>query len=259
MSSSAKRALRILETIGRAGRPLGVSEIARMLALPAGTVFRSLDALHRADLIARYQASSRYVLGGAAERLRRSLIARFRMREVVLPYLRQLASISGETASLHARLGWYGVRIASAPGTGEVTNAPPLGETHPLGEHYAGEAILAFLTDAAIARYCAWAAARGLRPLQMERELGAVKERGFALSEADFEEGASIAFPIRSGAGEAIAALAIEGPVFARNKAQTGDLSGWREIVAHVEALARTQGSLFENPFPHLNPDSLIF
>jgi DNA-binding IclR family transcriptional regulator len=185
----------------------------------------------------------------------RSLIARFRMREAVRPYLRQLASISGETASLHARLGWYAVRIASAPGTAEVTNAPPLGETHPLGEHYAGEAILAFLSDASVARYCAWAAARGVRP----PEIGAVRERGFALSESDLDEGASIAFPIRSGAGEAIAALAIEGPVFARNEAQTGDLSGWREIVAHVEALARTQGSLFENPFPHLNPDLLIF
>jgi hypothetical protein len=36
MSSSAKRALRVLETIGAADRPLGVTEIARRLSLPPG-------------------------------------------------------------------------------------------------------------------------------------------------------------------------------------------------------------------------------
>ena len=123
MSSSAKRALRILEFFGHADHPLGVTEIARALSLSPGTVFRGIDALHRADLVSRYQSSSRYVLGHNAERLRQSVFARFRIRELALPYLHQLASVSGDTASLHVRLGWYSVRIASAPGTAEVTNA----------------------------------------------------------------------------------------------------------------------------------------
>ena len=70
MSSSAKRALKIVEVLSGADRPLGVTEIARALALPPGTVFRGLDALLRAGLVARYQASSRYVPGPLAERLR---------------------------------------------------------------------------------------------------------------------------------------------------------------------------------------------
>src|SRR4029077_2143666 len=104
MSSSAKRSLRILETIGRSARPLGVTEIARAMQLPPGTVFRSLDALVKCGLAARYQESSRYIVGATVERLQRSLLARFRMRDACLPYLHQLASASGETASLHVRL-----------------------------------------------------------------------------------------------------------------------------------------------------------
>jgi IclR family acetate operon transcriptional repressor len=257
MSSSATRALRILDEIGAADRPLGVTEIARDLLLPAGTVFRSLDALVRAGLVQRYKASSRYVLGPAAERLRRSLIARFRMRDAVLPYLRQLASVSGETASLHVRLGWYGVRIASAPGTAEVTNAPPLGEAHPLGAAYPGKAMLAFFLAADIARYRAWAAGGSGHPADEDRELRHVRERGFALGETGFENASAVAFPIRVD-GAPIAAIAIEGPVFAHGRTEPDGLADWRAILAHVEALARTQAGLFENPFAHLHPDSIL-
>ena len=110
MSSSAKRALRILEFVSDSDHPLGVTEIARLLSLAPATVFRSLDALSRADLVSRYQASSRYVLGAAADRLCQSLIARFRIRELSLPYLRQLASVSGESTSLHVRLRKYAMK-----------------------------------------------------------------------------------------------------------------------------------------------------
>src|SRR3954463_2329107 len=116
------------------------------MQLPPGTVFRGLDALAKHGFVARYQASSRYVIGSTVERLRRSLLARFRMREAVLPYLHQLASVSGETASLHVRLGWYGLRVASALGTGEVASTPALGQTYALGGHFAGKAILALLS-----------------------------------------------------------------------------------------------------------------
>jgi IclR family acetate operon transcriptional repressor len=255
MSSSAARALRILDRIGRARRPLSVTEIARESSLAPGTVFRSLDALARSDFIVRYHASSRYVLGGTAERLRRSVTAVFRMRESVLPYLRQLASVSGETASLHVRLGWYCVRIASAPGTAEVTNAPAVGETHLLGDYYAGMAMLAFLSDAQIARCRAWSAKHGV-PFR-ENEILAAKQTGIARSDTEVAGACAIAFPVRPTV-EAIAAIVIEGPVFLRAGGHPVGFSDWREIVAHVEALARAQPGLFENPYAHLDPDSWV-
>ena len=260
MSSSAKRALRILEFVSDSDHPLGVTEIARILCLAPATVFRSLDALSRADLVSRYQSSSRYVLGPAANRLSQSLIARFRIRELSLPYLRQLASVSGESTSLHVRLGWYSVRIASAPGMAEVTNAPLVGDTRALGDTYAGKVILAFLSDAEIARYRAWAQAHDIDwPEKRDRELRWVRKNGVVLGTAELgQTRMPAAFPIRVR-DAAIAALTIDGPVLDEAPDPVaGPFSDWLGIVTRLESLAHAQPALFENPFAHIDPDTIV-
>ena len=130
MSSSTRRALHILEQVGAAEHPLGATEIGRALGISAGTVFRGLDALERAGYVGRFQSSAKFVLGKTVGALRQNLFARFAIRDICMPYLRQLAFASGETASLTVRLGWYGVRIAAAPGTNDVTSSP-LGRIRP--------------------------------------------------------------------------------------------------------------------------------
>jgi DNA-binding IclR family transcriptional regulator len=245
LSSSAGRALRILETVGAAERPLGATDIGRALGLSAGTVFRGLDALERAGYVARFQASPKFVLGKGVAALRQNLLARFPIRDVCAPYLRQLAFASGETCSLTVRLGRHGLRIAAAPGTNEVTSAPPLGAVRPLGEGCAGRAILAFLAaDTPEARL----------PV---RVLAEIRKRGFAIEETAFGR-AAVAFPVRRD-GQAIAAIAIEGPVvdLARPAAHD-DLPRWREIVDSLERLAQARPALFAGPFDHLDPDDIV-
>src|SRR5215510_15291327 len=106
MSSSAKRALKLLAAVGETGRPMGVTEIARSLGIAPGTAFRGLDALQSAGLLARQPLSSGFVLGPATLGLRHSLLSLFRIRDVCLPYLHQLASASGDASALHVRIGW---------------------------------------------------------------------------------------------------------------------------------------------------------
>ena len=262
MSSSARRALRILEAIGAAGRPPGATEIGRALGLSAGTVFRGLDALERAGCVARFQSSAKFVLGKSVAALRQSLLARFPIREVCAPYLRQLAFASRETASLTVRLGWYGVRIAAAPGTNEVTSSPPLGAVRPLGEGCAGRAILAHLVPESAEAFAAWARRRGARAADARsfaRDLAEIRRRGFAAEETPFARGrAALAFPLRAGAA-ALAAIAIEGPVVALGRpAAHEDLPRWREIVHSVERLAQARPDLFAGPFDHLDPDAIV-
>jgi DNA-binding IclR family transcriptional regulator len=259
MSSSARRALRILETVGAADRALGVTEIGRRLDVTAGTVFRSLDALERAGYIARYQSSARYVLGPTVSRLRQSIFARFPIRQICLPYLRQLAFASGETTSLTVPLGWYGLRLAAAPGTNEVTTSPSLGEVRPLAASSAGKAILAFETAERSARYAAWTRRHGGRADMLEAELRGIRRRGFMVEETVFASGrASLAVPVRHG-GRAIAAIAIEGPVLSLDHAGLHeDLDRWIQIVRTIEAMAGARPALFENPFDHLDPNEIV-
>lgn len=262
MSSSARRALRILETVGAADRPLGVTEIGRRLDVAAGTVFRGLDALERTGYVARYKSSSRFVLGASAAQLRQSLFARFHLRDICPPYLRQLAFASGETASLNVPVGWYAVRIAAAPGTSEVTSSPPLGEFRTFGQGCAGLALLAYAPPGSAERYVAWAERNLLHPQKLaslEQELTAIRARGFALEATEFAAGrAALALPIRT-ADRAIAAIAIEGPVLdLAHPFHEPDLPRWSEIAQAVEHLVRAQPTFFENPFAHLDPDGIV-
>lgn len=235
MSSSAARTLRVLDEIAASDHPLGVSEIARALSLPAGTVFRSLDALARAGLVARYRESSRYISGPMAEQLHRSVIARFPIREVCLPYLRQLASISGETISLHVPAGWYSIRICSVPGTGEVMTSRPVGEAQALHESPAGQAILAGLPKSELAAYRKWSG-HNLAP--DARPPG--------------KDGKEFAFPIYARQ-RVIAAISIDAPFTPSGE----QLSACRNVVANIGTLARTQPGHFAGPFSHLSPDAL--
>jgi DNA-binding IclR family transcriptional regulator len=232
MSSSASRTLGVLDHIARSERPPGVTEIARSLSLSPASVFRSLDALLRAGLISRYRESSRYVPGPAAERLRHDIVARFPMREACLPYLRQLASISGENVSLYVRVGWFAVRICSVAGMSEVTGLPVARRPTPLGETAAGKAILAVLPKAQIAAYRKWATS-----LPKSRSAGG-----------------AITFAVRVGE-RAVGAVSIETgtPITAEQR------KGCSQVIANIEALASAQPALFSGPFEHLDPNQIVF
>jgi DNA-binding IclR family transcriptional regulator len=259
MSSSTRRALRILETVGAAERPLGATEIGRALGISAGTVFRGLDALERAGYVGRFQSSAKFVLGKTVGTLRQNLFARFAIRDICMPYLRQLAFASGETASLTVRLGWYGVRIAAAPGTNEVTSSPPLGAVRLLGEGCASHAILAALAPGAAADYAAWGR-RHKKPLPdprtLEGALAEIRRRGFATEETAFARGrAALAFGLKDGR----AAIAVEGPVLDLARPdQHDELPRWREIAQSLERLVQARPALFAGPFDHLDPDDIV-
>jgi len=194
--------------------------------------------------------------------LRHSVFARFPIREICLPYLRQLAFASGETTSLTVPVGWYGLRLAAAPGTNEITTSASLGEVRALAAAgAAGKAILAFQPATDAERHAAWAKRKAARaPLQtLDAEFAAIRRRGYAFEKTAFAAGrASVAFPVRQGE-RAIAAIAIEGPVVDLDGlASDGELARLSGIVRTIEALARARPALFANPFDHIEADTIM-
>jgi IclR family acetate operon transcriptional repressor len=252
MSSSAKRALKILAAVGESGRPMGVTEIARTLNIAPGTAFRSLDALQTAHLLARDPRAPRYALGSAALGLRQSLLAQFRIRDVATPYLRQLASATGETCSLHVRIGWYAACVATAHGSTEMTADVTAVGVQALSAHAAGRAILAHITHNQIDRYRAWATARGIViPKTLERELGVIRARGFVLGAPSATN--PVAFPILK-ADQAFAALSLD-----RGEAPSNQPPAEaREIARALAALVRANPALAHQPFEHFDPDEVV-
>jgi DNA-binding IclR family transcriptional regulator len=254
MSSSAKRALKILSAVGETGRPMGVTEIARTIGVAPGTAFRGLDALQRAHLLARDPSTPRYLLGATAFALGQSLLAQFPIRNVALPYLRQLASATGATCSLHVRIGWYAARIATAPGAAEVTSGAMVNGMLPLSADCPGRAILAFLNRNHAGQFRIWAAARGLViPAALERELAAIRVRGVAQSAGP--DGAT-AFPIRV-MDQVFASVTLDGSGFSASPSQPREIPEGAEIVRLIEAVVRANPGLARQPFDHLAPDEI--
>jgi IclR family acetate operon transcriptional repressor len=256
MSSSARRALKILAAVGEAGRPMGVTEIARTLGIAPGTAFRGLDALQSAGLLARQPSASRFVLGPATLGLRQSLLSLFRIRDVCLPYLRQLASASGEATSLHVRIGWYSARVAVAPGTAEVTSGVILKGAQLLSADPAGRVILAHLPRTQVACFLACATARAIViPERFERDLAELRTGGFA-SESGPESGV-LAVPIRKS-DQAFAAVTMDGAAFAGGFASDDRIAECRAVALAIEALVRANPELCRQPFEHIEPDDLM-
>jgi DNA-binding IclR family transcriptional regulator len=248
-TATAERALMILDIIAASPEPLGITEISRRVEVPIGTVFRSLEALEKSGFIARYQASARYVVGDASRRLHAAFLARFRIRDVCMPYLRQLCFATGETVSLIVPFGDNGIRLAALTGAHEIVNSRPIGEIAPLTKTLGGRAILAFRTN--MARSTPPVATRNSR--STTETPAAIRARGFAIEETAFAPGmAAIAFPIRSH--EKVAgAVSIEGAVFdLKRREPVVDTTRAGDVVAQIERLARSNPSLFTHPYEHL-------
>ena len=262
MISSASRALEILKIIGRSQAPMGVVDVARALGIVPGTAFRSLNALEGMGYLSRYQSSTRYVLGPVAVRLHHRLLSQFRLREVSLPYLDQLAFATGETVSVSVPIGWYSLRIAEAEGARDVTGHSPVGELNRLGDTLPGRAILARLPPAEVDAYLAWSADEETSGAAeaLNSDLVRTREQGFAAGETSYAPGQrSVAIPLIGNDG-VVAAIAIEGPVLGSDRAQDkASVAEWIAMCAPLEQALRIAPDQADNPFSHLTPGDVAF
>jgi DNA-binding IclR family transcriptional regulator len=257
-NSSSRHIFEILRLVAAAEAPLGVTEIGRRLGLATTTAHRGLATLEETGYVARFQSSARYVAGEMAGRLSQAFFARFRVRELATPFLRQLAIATGETISLSVPVGWYAVRIGSVKGLKEVIHTAPLGEIRALGHGIAGRAILAFLGAAEEARYLARIASRRDRD-DLAAALGEIRRRGLAAGPSEVKPGWSVvALPVRGEGGGPLPAIPLAGPdaETARLDDDPG-LRRWSEIVAQVEAAIRAHPEGYANPYAHLDRDTI--
>lgn len=261
MISSATRALRILQIVGRAPNPIGVAEIARSLDVVPGTAFRSLHALEGLRYVERFQSSSRYVLGPAVTQLHHQLLSRFKLRGLSVPYLDQLAFATGETVALVVPVGWYSLRLAAVPGTNDVTSHSPVGEIKLLEQTAAGRTILASMSFDEIDRYVAWSAGK-LPAAEAEGDLRAtlavIAERGFAREATGYAPGrCSAALPIHRH-GAIIAAIAVEGPVLDTQDDDETRLRAWLAALVPLEQAVESAPADIVGPFGHLAREQIV-
>ena len=103
-AAAVDRALSLLAAYRVGDISLGLAELAERTQLYKSTVLRLLASLEHVHLVQRLD-DGRYGLGSEVARLHGLYAASFSLEKVVLPVLRELVALTGESAAYHVRQG----------------------------------------------------------------------------------------------------------------------------------------------------------
>jgi DNA-binding IclR family transcriptional regulator len=218
--SGLGRALAVIRIItDRAPQNLGVSTIARELALPKAVAHRILKELAADGFLAFDEDTKLYRLGPGAVAVGMAALRTLDVPEVARRFMTRLVRATGETATLSVRQGWSRVYIDQVLSPYEVRMAVSLGTSHPLHSGSSSKAILAALDDAEIAEYLdhhplnAVTGSTITSADELLREIARIRERGYAVSLGERQVGAgSVAAAVLHPAGHVFGSISLCGP-----------------------------------------------
>ena len=211
---SVRRALTTLELLAGAPDGRGVSELARELGVHKSSASRLLGTLRSGGLVDVDAESGRFELGAGFLRLAARAVGRLDLARLSLPFLRDLAERSSETAYVSVRRGWYRVAVQEVESAKPVRMVAGIGHPYPLDRGAPSRILLAALPDDEVERVLA------AMPAPVGRERGATlrgkiaraRRHGYAISiEENVPHAASIAVPVRGHLGTVVAALGVAG------------------------------------------------
>src|SRR5690348_5012027 len=143
-------AIDVLEVMGAAGRPMGVSEIARQAQLSKAAVHHLLATLETRRFVMRDTDSTSWKLSWALYELGSNVVRDVDLSRIARPYLDKLAVQTGESVLLGILDGdsvLYLDRGEAPMGLQMRANA---GRRGPLHATASGKVLLAFATDATL-------------------------------------------------------------------------------------------------------------
>ena len=217
-SQSLERGLAVLSSFSTAQPELGISELARMLALTRSTTHRYVATLAALGYLHQDDATRKYRLGPRVLDLGFAVLGSLELREVAAPHLRRLAETTGHTANLAIRDDTDAVlidRVRGRPGRyHHFEFSLHIGSRLPLYCSATGKTLLAFLPRQDLDRLLDRIdlTQRGPRTLTdraaLLAELELVRRTGMAVNDEELDRALrSIAAPVRSRSGEVVAAV----------------------------------------------------
>lgn len=214
---SAGRVLDLLDLLSRSG-PLGVSEIARRMAISKTVAWRLADTLHERGYAVKDPDTRRYMLGLKVLELSASVRYRLEIVKVARPYIEELVGKCDETVDLGVYDRNEVVFVDKKESTRSVRMVSSIGRRLPLHCTGTGKALLAFLPDSEIDRVISRGLARYTdntitTPEDLRRELARIRADGYAVDRQEFEMGVKcVGAPVLNPDGKAVAAISIAGP-----------------------------------------------
>lgn len=217
-ASPAARTVEALLALSDGPKSLG--QISETTNLPKPTAHRLLNQLIEVNVV--HQAPNQdYMLGVRALELGQALLnaPAWEQAFAARPELQDFARRTGETVTIHIRMGDYRLCIAEFESAQALRYVGGLGQTAALHLGSAGKVLLAFAPEADREHYLATLdhPDGGRRPAVdvagLRKELVRVRAAGWAESTGERIEGASaVSVPVRDADGGLLAGLSVLGP-----------------------------------------------
>lgn len=222
LTKSLSRALRILDAIADAEKPLGVTEIARRVGVHKSSVYRLLRTMVEHEYLEQHEPTAEYWLGLRLSRLGQLASSHLQLPKVARVHIERLSHRTRETANLvklHGDACLYLISIQTEQSIGTIARPP--GSTDDLHSTAAGKAILAYLPDRRaehlLERTPMKARTRATlqTPAELLAQLDDVRTRGFSLDDGENDENVRcIGSAVFDRHGDVIGAVSISGPAF---------------------------------------------
>ena len=215
-AQAALRAIRLLKLFTAATPEMGLLEISQRAGLNKTTTHRLLQALSSEAMVERDESQGTYRLGAGMMALGVQALSSSDLRLRVRPMLKRLARDSGETATLEVPIDNSMLILDEVAGSHFVGAAGNVGTRWPLHATSTGKALAAFddqVRERLAADLPSLTPSTIVRKVDLERQLAAIRQRGFAESVDELEDGFSgVGTVIRGGLGEVLGTLSICGP-----------------------------------------------
>lgn len=211
------RAVAILQAFGPEPGGRTPQELSRRTGLNRSTVYRILNALECAELVAS-DGAGRYRLGPELAILGGLALRQMDLRSVALPYLHSLAQRSGETVDLDLLHGANVLLVEEIAGDYLLSASSNIGTLYPAHCTATGKLLLAALPAERLdALLAAGLRAHGPRSITdamaLRAELEAALARGYSTSYDELEAHLhAVGAPIYDHQGHMAAAVSISGP-----------------------------------------------
>lgn len=244
MSGSVERALHILVELAQG--PTTISELGRRLDVHRTTSLRILRTLEEERFVRR-MADGRYRLGPRMTTLAHAALEGLDIRAAAAEHLRALGEKYGHTVHLGALEDRTVVYLDKVESRHAIRMYSRIGATAPLHATGVGKAILAYSTVSERDRLLGDAPFRRCTPNtrttreELDRDLTAIVERGWALDDFEHEEFIHcVAAPISDSAGAVIAAASVSVPRMVLERDALLDLVP--DLVATADAISEELG-----------------
>jgi IclR family transcriptional regulator, KDG regulon repressor len=221
---AVERALDILLCFTHEEPTRSLTQIAEAIHMSKTTVHRLLATLENKRFITRDKATGLYRLGFRFIEMASLVLQDVELHRWAHPYLQRLSAEYGETVDLSILDGSHVIYLEVIESRQRVKLAAAVGQRLPAFYTASGKALLAFLPEEQARKIIADNLAESndhsnASVEDMVADLRVTAERGYAISEQEYEEDINaVAAPIFDVENHPIASIAIVGPSFRLSK-----------------------------------------